>query len=90
MGMTRLVVHIDKLVLSGLPPEDRHAVAAALEQELALQLGPHMADAQLAARIASRGDVARLAPAPLRMGPGMSASALGRQVARDIARSLKP
>jgi len=87
--MSRLVIHIDKLVLEGLPPEDRHAVAAALQQELELQLGPDMADAQLAARLAARGNVARLASAPVHMGPGMSASMLGRQVASGIARSLK-
>ena len=32
--MKRVVVHIDRLVLKGFRPEDRHAIAAGLEQEL--------------------------------------------------------
>ena len=34
VGMKRVVVHIDRLVLNGFRHADRHAIAAGLQQEL--------------------------------------------------------
>lgn len=81
--MTRLVLHIDRLVLRGIDPHDAQSIAAALQAELQRRLAtPGGADT-----LVEGGDRARLrlethavAQAPARRG-----RALGRAIADGIA-----
>ena len=85
--MSRIHLHIDKLVLRGLDPAARHAFVTSLKSEL---------EGILAERV-SRAGWARPHRTPvLRLGrmslePGSAgADKLGAQVARGIGRGLKP
>lgn len=85
--MTRLVLHIDRLVLRGVARADAPAVAAALQGRLAELM---RADPQLAAQLAAAGDRSRLRPARVSLVPGSGAAALGRRVAATVAWRLRP
>ncbi len=84
--MRRVVVHIDRLVLKGFRHEDRHAIAEALREELGRQLGEATASRQLA----SLGNIPQLRIAGVRIEQEAKPSAVGAQVARGIARGMKP
>ena len=73
--MTRFVIHIDKLVLRGLPPGDAEFVASALRQEL------H--------RLLTERDVAS-AGRDRAPGARSDANQLGRSAAAQIARRIRP
>ncbi len=79
--MTRLVVHIDKLVLRGVARGDAAAFSDALQQELQRVLAER---GQLRPLI-DGGDRARLAPARTTIAAGSGAAATGRQVANTVA-----
>jgi len=75
---------IDRLVLHGIDPAQRHAVAAALAAELERRLAmPGGASALGADR-----HLAKLPAQPLRVN-GTTAAALGMAAARGIAGALK-
>jgi hypothetical protein len=85
--MSRIRVHIDRLVLNGFGTLEGKAVAAALQA----QLSSGLADA------ASRQDWARSHRTPvLKLGrmplaPGAAgASSFGKQMGRAVVRGLKP
>ena len=77
--MTRVIVHVERLVLNGYRPDDRHAIAEALQAELVRLLS-------------TEGGVARLTglatvPPPRMVMPvdhGAKPGALGSAVARAI------
>lgn len=78
--MTRIVLHIDRLVLRGVEPADAGAVAAAMQAELGRLLGSDAGAALLAP-----GDSAVLRAGRVHLAPGDHGPALGRAVAARIA-----
>ena len=77
--MTRVVLHINRLVLRGVDPADAGAVATALRTELAQLL---RADA--GATHAAHGDSAVLRAGRVHLAPDNPGAALGRSVAARI------
>jgi hypothetical protein len=78
----RVIVHIDRLVLRGVRPADRDAVATSLTREL----GASLADRGAATRLAARDDAACVNAG--RVSGAGSPTALGRLAARGIARRI--
>ena len=64
--MKRVVVHIDRLVLNGFRHEDRHGIAASLQQEL----GRLLAERAAVSGLRDRGDVGRLRVDSVQFEPG--------------------
>jgi hypothetical protein len=87
MGMSRIRVSIDRLVLRGLDPGQQAALTAGLRHELSRLLTDGSKDA--AWTQAQRTPVVRLGRMPLE--PGRSGGKkLGTGLGRCIARTLKP
>jgi hypothetical protein len=85
MGMKRIIVHIDSLMLNGLCHEDRHAVAAALQRELArLPSNPGTA-----ARLVAMGEAPRLRVGAIPIDSGSKPQRLGVEVARGLGKEMK-
>jgi hypothetical protein len=86
--MTRLVVHIDRLVLHGVAPSQRMAVAQALQQELQRQLAePGALERWAGLSSRPRLDVAPLPSAALQPAP--AGAALGSALARHLAQAVR-
>ena len=83
--MKRVVVHIDRLVLKGFCPEDRHAIAVGLEQEL----GRVFADREAVSLLRSMGDVSRLQVGGVPVGRGSKPQRVGESVAQGIGKEIK-
>ena len=84
MGMKRVIVHIDRLVLDGLGRENRQAVADGLQQELARLLAPPGVAGNLAARFGA----GHLEAPPIRVPPAGRAGQIGALAAQAIARRI--
>ena len=80
--MKRIVVHIDRLVLKGIRPQDRHAFAAGLRQEMERQF----AEPQLGPRLLALGDRPRLQIGAVHGGAAPTPAALGERVAQGIGK----
>ena len=80
MGMSRIVVHIESLVLRGISHHDRHAVAAGLREELGRLWG----EAGAASRLRSFGHASRLQLGRVTLAHGAPPRAVGRATARAI------
>jgi len=79
----KLVLHIDRLVLRGVPAAERDAVVAGLQASLVHELGlPGVAE-----QVAGSGHRDRVR-APFAAPSG--AQALGRDAGRRIAHGMKP
>lgn len=86
--MTRLVLHIDRLVLRGIEPHDAKAISAGLQAELQRRLAtPGAVDA-----LVEGGDRARLRLQTHTAGqaPASGARALGRAIADGITGRERP
>jgi len=83
--MTRVVMHIDRLVLKGFRHEDRHAIAEALREEL----GRQFAEPDAARHLVSRGDLPQLKVGGVRIASNTKPSQVGAQAAQGIAREVK-
>ena len=83
--MKRVIVHIDQLVLRGFRAQDRHGIAAGLQQQLALILAEHEALAQWTAG----GDAAQLQVAGVALTQGARPQHIGAQLAQGIAREIQ-
>lgn len=83
--MKRVVVHIDRLVLKDFRHEDRHAIAAGLEQEL----GRVFADREAVSLLRARGDVSRLQVAGVSMEHGSNPQRVGESVAQGIGKEMR-
>ena len=83
--MTRVIVHIDRLVLSGFRHEDRHAIAAGLQQ----QLGHVFADRETLALVRDGGDAARLQVGGVHIEHGLKPQRIGESVAQGIGKEIK-
>ena len=82
--MTRIVLHIDRLVLRGVDPADAQAVRSALQAELGTLLaaaGPHTP---------WHTGAVRLRPPAVPLPAGADARALGRAVAGAVAGTAGP
>ena len=83
--MKRVIVHIDRLVLKGFRHEDRHAIAAGLEQEL----GRVFADREAISLLKVRGDVSRLQVGGVPVEQGWTPRRVGECVAQGIGKEIK-
>ncbi len=82
--MKRVVVHIDRLMLKGFRPEDRHAIASGLQEELGRVFGDRAAVPPLStARDSSRPPV-RVVP----LEHGMVPQRIGVNVAHEIHKAM--
>jgi hypothetical protein len=84
--VNRIRLSIDTLVLRGVRPEDRHAVARGLNEELTRLLG----QPGVAPGWARGGSLPVLRLPRLHLKSAPTAQTLGVQVGRAIGRSLKP
>ena len=82
--MKRVIIHIDRLVLKGFRPEDRHAIAAGLQQ----QLGRVFADREAVSALRARGNVSRLQVAGVPMEHGSKPQRVGESVAQGIGKEI--
>lgn len=84
--MKRVILHIDRLVLNGFRPEDRHAIAEGLQQEL----GRVFADREVVSGSRDKGDVARLRVNGVHFELDSKPQQIGKSVAQGIAKEIKP
>ena len=77
--MSRIVLHIDRLVLRGIDPDDATTVSEALRAELQRQLTAHGSQA-----LQRQDGQARYRPAPVRLAPHSSSEQLGQAVATHV------
>ncbi len=83
--MKRVIVRIDSLVLKGFNHEDRHAIAAGLQQELVrLFAEPHAAQ-----QLTAKGDVSRLRVSSIDIDTGSKPQRVGVEAARGIGQEMK-
>lgn len=83
--MTRVVVHIDRLVLKGFRREDRHAIAAGLQQEL----GRVFTGRDAVWHLRTIGDVSRLQVSSVHIEHGSKPQRVGENVAQGIGREIE-
>lgn len=86
MGVTRVVVHIDRLVLRGIEATDAAAVSAGIETQLRQLLG----EPGRAVQIAVAGDRRRVKAGEVDTGKVNGARQLGRSAARQIVKGVTP
>ena len=84
--MTRVVFHIDRLVLKGFQPQDRHAIALGLQEEL----GRAFAAPGAASGLTALGHVSRLQLCGVPVEHGATPRHVGHSVARGIGKELGP
>jgi hypothetical protein len=84
MGVSRVQVQIDELVLDGFAPADRFAIAEGVRQELARLLG----EQGLGDFAETRANVASVDAGAFAVMPGTNAGAIGRRVAQSVSRGL--
>ncbi|MBT0959888.1 hypothetical protein [Denitromonas iodatirespirans] len=80
MAMTRVVVHIDTLVLTGIDRHDAAAVSAGVQAELQRRLALPGA----AVSLAEGGDRHRIRAGAVPVAPGSGARGIGHAVAAGI------
>jgi hypothetical protein len=85
MGMKRVLVHIDRLVLKGFGQQDRHAIALGLQEELGRVFG----DRDCVQHLSTVGDTARLPVGAVHVGHGSVPQRIGVTVAREIHKAIK-
>ena len=83
--MKRVIVHIDRLVLKGFRHEDRHAIAAGLQQEL----GRMFAERESVSLLSAMGDVSRLQVGGVQFEHGSRPQRVGESVAQGIGKEIK-
>lgn len=84
--MTRIVVHIDRLVLHGIDRADAKALSDGVQAELQRLLAAPGA----AAALTAGGDRARVWTPPTQLASGTSAATMGKHVAASIASGVRP
>ena len=83
--MKRVVVHIDRLVLTGFRHADRHAIAEGLREELARLF----ADREIVSRFSQMGDASHLKLGGVTIEPGAKPRRVGEIVARGIGNEIR-
>ena len=81
-----LELHIERLVLHGVPSKDRDRVGAALQAELSRLL----TERGIPAGLGRGGALNRLKIEPRSLGAGVSAEVMGVQIAQAIYGGLSP
>jgi hypothetical protein len=76
----RIELHIDELVLHGLPPGDRHHIADTLQRELSRLF----AEQGVSPALASRGEVGHLDGGSFKVARGAKPNSIGAQVAQAV------
>jgi hypothetical protein len=84
MKPRRIALHIDQLVLHGVPAAHRQHVGEALRQELSRLLS----EGGLPAGLATGGAVPRLEAGNIAVTPGAAPRAMGSQIAQAIYSGL--
>ena len=84
--MSRIMLHIERLVLRGIDPRDTEALSRAVQSELRRLL----AEPGSAAALSASGNRARLTSASLLLPVSGNDRALGRAIATGVARGLRP
>ena len=82
--MTRVVVHIDKLILRGIDHADATALSKGLQAELCGLLG----EPGLTRIISRQGSIPRLKIEPLQHQPGIAAQQLGSGIGRRVVSGI--
>lgn len=85
MGVKRVVVHIDRLVLKGFRHEDRYAIAQGLQQEL----GRVFTDRETVSLLKEGGNVPRLQVGGMHIGQDSKPQRVGESVAHGIGKEIK-
>ena len=83
--MKRVVVHIDRLALTGFPFAERHDVAGGLQEELERVFGAQEAISLMRAT----GDVSRLQVGSVRIEQRSTLQRVGENLARSIGREIR-
>lgn len=83
--MTRIVLHIDRLILRGVQSGDTHALSLAVQAEL----GRLLAQPGTAAVLASASDRARVRPGKMRLPATTDSQSLGRAIAGSLDGGLR-
>lgn len=84
--MSRIVLHIDRLVLRGIDPHDTAALSSAVQGELQRLL----AEPGSAAALAANSNRARVTSANLPLPASGNDRVLGRAIAVGVNRGLRP
>ena len=87
MGVSRVTVTIDRIVLRGFEARERNALVEGLEREFTQVLGDSAARAEWVR--SHRTPVVKLGQMPLEPGPS-GAKKFGGAIVLGIGRSLKP
>lgn len=82
--MTRVVVHIERLVLKDFRPQDGDAVAEGLQRELSRLL----AEPGTAPQLAALGSLPRLRVGGVPLERGVGAQQIGERLAQGIGREI--
>jgi hypothetical protein len=85
MGMTRVVVHINRLVLNGFRHDERHTIASGLQQELGRLFG----DREAVRYLSAMRDGSRLSVGGVHFEHGSRPQHIGRNLARTISKEMK-
>lgn len=84
MGMKRVIVHIDRMVLNGFRDADARAIGEGVRGELTrLLAGPTMGE-----RLASLGHVSSLHAGKVRLAPDAKPQRLGISAGRAIVKGI--
>jgi len=83
--MTRIVLHIDRLVLKGFDRQDRDAIAEGLRAEL----GRLLVTPDAAKQLMGQDGISRLNIGAVHIGQATKPTAVGVQAARGIARGIQ-
>lgn len=83
--MSRVIVHIDRLVLRGFRVEDRHRIAAGLQQELEQVLANRVGNSQWNAI----GNAPSLKVSGLRIANRSTPQRIGETVGHGIGKELR-
>lgn len=82
-------LHIEELLLEGFAPHERHLVAAALEQHLALLLAQQFSDGAGTPALFARGaHVARIDAGTFQMPAGTRPERAGEQIALAVHKGI--
>ena len=82
--MSRVIVHIDRLVLRGIRAEDRHRVAAGLQQ----QLKGVFADREAIPRLKAIADAPGRKVSGVRVAHRSAPTRLGEAIGRGIGKGM--
>jgi hypothetical protein len=78
-------LHIEELVLHGFPPDYRHRIGGAVEQEISRLF----TEQGVPPSLSRGGDIPRLDAGAIQMSPELGADAVGARVARSLYEGMK-